>query len=236
MDKTSNYKLIKFIILSFLVGCMLVGITLYTVFYFQAPTKLHHYKAVIMIRLSEAFLKRPFKPPDFVDFAAFIDLQRLKEDVQGLATEIPRHQYKVGELFYIKTLLINRGSYPVTISHGSPLFDVNILDEAGKTVELLVYNDEGVLLEGYPQGIELAASLVTIKPGQIYNYCPISYWIIDEEYRKEVFWFRFNQAGRYQIQAIAYFSIYDMKSLSEKRLESRAIWAQPVWIEVIDEK
>lgn len=241
-DMLSNLKEGKtplLILLTLFVISALAGIIVYTLLYFQAPAKLEHYKAVIMISLSETFLKRPFEYPDF---AAFIDIPKLKEkeDLQlsdkyiKSVTEIPRYQYKVGELFYLKTILINTGSYPVSISHGSPLFGMHIFDEEGNMVDLLVYNDEGVLLDGYPRGIELAGILAVIKPGQIYNYCPIPHWVKDEEYRKEVFWVKFSQVGKYQIIAYASFSTFDMKSLSEKKLERRVIKTQSVWIDIVD--
>lgn len=232
----------------FLISFLLITIliTILRAFYYGQynVTERMHPIAVFEYKIS-AFFGSKIPIPQF---AVFIELPResllIKESLTTLSlptryTVKPQTRFKVGEEIFFRPVLINLTPKPVTIFQRSGYFSVDVQDEWGKSIPRYPY----------PQIDFLTAWYFTLKSGERITSGTHRPWGDGRpiQWRENIGWdpakypvedggFKlvFDQPGRYQITAYAYFIPYDMTSFKPKplTLEEWQIHAIPVWIKV----
>ncbi|MEM3097879.1 MAG: hypothetical protein QXU32_04085 [Nitrososphaerales archaeon] len=125
--------------------------------------------------------------------------------------EVGKPEYKIGERIELKSKLINIGNETLTITHGAPLFIVN------------VYNSKGVPAWLHSGSTLPIAIPVKLEPG-------VPYYGSKEEIQERYYDIRLCALGKYKIISYAHF---DVEEKEVSKLKTGKVFSEPVTIRVV---
>jgi hypothetical protein len=134
---------------------------------------------------------------------------------------IPKLEYKMGENITIYPEMINIGSNPVTVSNGTPLFDIQIIYQNGTTVFDSGYS--GLMIVGWS---------FTLNPGMAIHDNETWGWNPNAKAPS----IKLNTPGKYTILTESNISLYhDAKEYLDHTSPhpEKSLWSEPIQITVL---